>query len=65
MTYLINKNLNKFIFLGEIANLRNSPWNQERRSQWLKASGGKLSVEESELIKDLIELFKDVSFDLI
>ena len=44
--YSVNRDLNKFIFLGEICDLRNNPWNKERVRQWLKKSGGKLSKNE-------------------
>ncbi len=44
--YRINKTFNLFAFVGEISNVRQHAWHKERKTYFLKASGGRLNTEE-------------------
>jgi len=63
--YSINKNLNKFVFVGEICRIRNNPWNKERIQQWLRKSGGRLSRKERLLTKEFREILSVANFNII
>jgi len=63
--YNINKNLNKFVFVGEICHVRDNPWNKERVRQWLKESGGKLLQNEQSMSKEIATILSGSNFNLI
>jgi hypothetical protein len=56
LVYVINKELSSFIFVGELATVRNCQFSKERRRKWLRLTGGKLNKLESHQL----QLFKDV-----
>lgn len=45
--------------------MRNSPWNEERKIQWLKDSGSKLSGDQKIMIEEFSEIFSKINFNLI
>jgi hypothetical protein len=65
MTFEINKVLNKFVFIGELCGLRDTPWSKERSISWTKKSGGRLSDKEEILKKCFIDIFADCNFNLV
>jgi len=64
-SFCINKLFNKLIFIGEICQIRNNPWNKERVEQWLADSGGALSVIEQSSVEKIVGILSEVNINFI
>jgi hypothetical protein len=65
MNIKINKELNFFVFIGEISGIRHSPYNKERKKEWLSKSGGKLTTKEQRGLGEFKKFFSSHPYEEI
>jgi hypothetical protein len=63
MNVKISKELNLLVFVGELSGIRANAWNKERRREWTKKSGGRLSADEQNRLSAFAGIFSKVSYD--
>lgn len=56
---------NLFIFVTELAQMRQSPWNIERVQEWTTKTGGVLSTDERNKLKTLSALIQPAHMNLV
>lgn len=60
----IHKYTNLFIFVTELARMRQSPWNTERVQEWIAKTGGVFSTDEKNKLRTLSALIQPAHMNL-